>query len=125
MVPPGTVPGNAASVAASGFYEWHVNADGSKTPFYITCVDQPIFGFAALWDAAANAATNGNGRYDSRMVFVILAPARCAAEADRVNRPPVWNSDFEHRDISLSESAGVREPRKGRAPSKASDNKNR
>jgi len=35
---------------ASGFYEWHVNEDGSKTPFYITCADQPVFGFAGLWD---------------------------------------------------------------------------
>ena len=35
---------------ASGFYEWHTRADGRRVPFYIECVDQPVFGFAALWD---------------------------------------------------------------------------
>ncbi len=37
---------------ATGFYEWHVNEDGSKTPFYITCSDQPVFGFAGLWESS-------------------------------------------------------------------------
>lgn len=37
---------------AAGFYEWHVNEDGSKTPFYITCADQPVFGLAGLWDSS-------------------------------------------------------------------------
>ena len=35
---------------AAGFYEWHVNEDGSKQPFYITIADQPVFGFAGLWN---------------------------------------------------------------------------
>ncbi len=35
---------------AAGFYEWHVRPDGSKWPYYITCIDQPVFGFAGLWD---------------------------------------------------------------------------
>lgn len=43
---------------ATGFYEWHVNEDGSKTPFYITMVDQPVFGFAGLWDASVSAEGN-------------------------------------------------------------------
>jgi putative SOS response-associated peptidase YedK len=37
---------------AAGFYEWHVNDDGSKTPFSITCADQPVFGFAGLWETS-------------------------------------------------------------------------
>jgi putative SOS response-associated peptidase YedK len=40
---------------ATGFYEWHVNEDGSKTPFYITCSDQPVFGFAGLWESSPGA----------------------------------------------------------------------
>jgi putative SOS response-associated peptidase YedK len=35
---------------ASGFYEWHLDAEGRKTPYLITLVDQPLFGFAALWE---------------------------------------------------------------------------
>ncbi|HUX74569.1 MAG TPA: SOS response-associated peptidase [Steroidobacteraceae bacterium] len=37
-------------VPARGFYEWHVNADGSKQPFYIHPTDQGICAFAGLWD---------------------------------------------------------------------------
>jgi putative SOS response-associated peptidase YedK len=40
---------------AAGFYEWHLNGDGSKTPFYITCADQPVFGFAGLWESSRGA----------------------------------------------------------------------
>jgi putative SOS response-associated peptidase YedK len=44
--------GQRCILPASGFYEWHANTDGSKTPFYITCADQPIFAFAGLWDSS-------------------------------------------------------------------------
>jgi putative SOS response-associated peptidase YedK len=37
---------------AVGFYEWHLNADGSKQPFFIHAADQPVFGFAGLWDSS-------------------------------------------------------------------------
>jgi putative SOS response-associated peptidase YedK len=40
---------------AQGFYEWHVNEDGTKQPFYIHLDDQPIFGFAGLWDRSTGA----------------------------------------------------------------------
>jgi putative SOS response-associated peptidase YedK len=46
--------GQRCVLPASGFYEWHVNADGSKTPFYITIADQEIFGFAGLWDRSVS-----------------------------------------------------------------------
>jgi putative SOS response-associated peptidase YedK len=42
--------GQRCILPAQGFYEWHVNADGSKQPFYIHLNDQPVFGFAGLWD---------------------------------------------------------------------------
>jgi len=44
--------GQRCILPATGFYEWHVNGDRSKTPFYITCADQPVFGLAGLWDAS-------------------------------------------------------------------------
>ncbi len=40
---------------ASGFYEWHLNADGSKQPYFIHAADQPVFGFAGLWDRSTRA----------------------------------------------------------------------
>ncbi len=35
---------------ASGFYEWHLDAQGRKTPYLITVADQELFAFAGLWD---------------------------------------------------------------------------
>lgn len=42
--------GQRCIMPASGFYEWHLRADGRKVPFLIRVVDQEQFGFAALWD---------------------------------------------------------------------------
>lgn len=35
---------------ASGFYEWHLDAHGRKTPYLITLADQELFAFAGVWD---------------------------------------------------------------------------
>jgi putative SOS response-associated peptidase YedK len=39
----------------SGFYEWHVRADGRKVPYFIHLADQDAFGFASLWDRSRRA----------------------------------------------------------------------
>lgn len=44
-------------VAAQGFYEWQVQADGkTKIPYYIHANDQDVFAFAGLWDSSRNDA---------------------------------------------------------------------
>jgi putative SOS response-associated peptidase YedK len=35
---------------ASGFYEWHLDANGRKAPYLIMVADQDLFAFAGLWD---------------------------------------------------------------------------
>ena len=40
---------------ASGFYEWHLDSQGRKAPFYIHLLDQPVFAFAGLWDRSVKA----------------------------------------------------------------------
>jgi putative SOS response-associated peptidase YedK len=40
---------------AAGFFEWHLDDQGRKAPFYITVVDQPVFAFAGLWDHSVKA----------------------------------------------------------------------
>jgi putative SOS response-associated peptidase YedK len=42
--------GQRCLLPATGFYEWHVADDGSKTPWFIEATDQAVFGFAGLWD---------------------------------------------------------------------------
>ncbi len=40
---------------ACGFFEWHLNGEGRKTPYYIHLDDQPIFAFAGIWDRSFRA----------------------------------------------------------------------
>lgn len=35
---------------ATGFYEWHLDAQGRKAPYLIHLADQELFGFAGLWE---------------------------------------------------------------------------
>lgn len=42
--------GQRCIVTAGGFYEWHVNEVGQKHPYFIHLTNQPVFGFAGLWD---------------------------------------------------------------------------
>ena len=37
-------------IPADGFYEWRKNADGSKTPMYITLASEGVFAFAGLFE---------------------------------------------------------------------------
>src|ERR1700735_3901607 len=53
--------GHSLLLPASGFYEWHVLPDGkTKQPYYITCADQPVFGFAGLWARSVTAEGSAN-----------------------------------------------------------------
>ena len=40
---------------ASGFYEWHLESSGRKQPHFIHLADEPVFGFASIWDHSVSA----------------------------------------------------------------------
>ncbi|HEY6455653.1 MAG TPA: SOS response-associated peptidase [Steroidobacteraceae bacterium] len=61
---------------AAGFYEWHVNEDGSKRPFYITCADQPLFGLAGLWDSSRS----DDGKVLESCTIITMPPNPLLAE---------------------------------------------
>jgi putative SOS response-associated peptidase YedK len=44
--------GQRCVVPAAGFYEWRVNDDGKKQPFYIKTADHEVHGYAGLWDSS-------------------------------------------------------------------------
>lgn len=46
--------GQRCILPASGFYEWQVR-EGGKQPYAIEVTDQPVFGFAGLWDRSVRA----------------------------------------------------------------------
>jgi putative SOS response-associated peptidase YedK len=69
---------------ALGFYEWHVNADGSKRPFYIHAEDQDVCGFAGFWEREsctiinmpANAMMAKIGAIEARMPAILARDMR-------------------------------------------------
>jgi len=49
--------GQRCIMPCSGFYEWHENADGGKTPYYIyPSGDAELFSMAAIWDESTSNA---------------------------------------------------------------------
>lgn len=42
--------GQRCILAMAGFYEPHVNSDGSREPFFVTLNDRQVFGVAGLWE---------------------------------------------------------------------------
>jgi len=43
-------------IPANGYIEWRIFS-GIKTPYFIYCMDQPLFAFAGLWDTWMNPET--------------------------------------------------------------------
>ena len=76
--------GQRCIIPALGFYEWHVNADGRKQPFYVHLDDQAIFGFAGLWEGQtctiitmpANELMAGVHNSKGRMPGILAREAR-------------------------------------------------
>src|SRR5438067_8079100 len=50
----GPVKHHRALIPANGFYEWKKRPDGIKQPFFIRVEDQPLFGFAGLYESRQN-----------------------------------------------------------------------
>ena len=42
-------------LTSAGFYEPHLNEDGSKDPFFVHLADRDVFGFAGLWERSRHA----------------------------------------------------------------------
>ena len=62
--------GHRCIVPALGFYEWHVNPDAGKQPYYIHPDDQDVFGFAGLW---ARSRVGANGVTQSCSIITLPA----------------------------------------------------
>jgi len=62
--------GRRCIVPALGFYEWHVNPDAGKQPYYIHPDDQDVFGFAGLW---ARSRADANGVTESCSIITLPA----------------------------------------------------
>jgi len=86
--------GNRCLVPASGFFEWK-HEGGRKVPFYIHVKDDPVFGFAGLYDIWHNPA--GAMLY-TYTIITTTANALVAPIHDRM--PVILRQDDEMRWLS-------------------------
>jgi putative SOS response-associated peptidase YedK len=80
--------GQRCIIPALGFYEWRVNASGSKQPFYVHVEDQDVFGFAGFWERES-------------CVIITLPANAVMAEVDNTEKrmPAILTRDM--RDVWL------------------------
>lgn len=98
-------------VPATGFYEWHQNEDGTKTPFHITLPTGELFAFAgilSLWRPKP-AAQEPIAVHDEQCVytFAILTTTPTPLVAQIHDRMPVivspdqWDVWLDHFNLNL------------------------
>jgi putative SOS response-associated peptidase YedK len=93
--------GHRCIIPALGFYEWHVNPDGGKQPYYIHVDDQDVLGFAGLW---ARSRTDANGVTESCTLITLPAnPLMARIENDKARMPAILKR--EQRDSWLMGNA--------------------
>jgi putative SOS response-associated peptidase YedK len=98
--------GRRCIVPALGFYEWHVNPDAGKQPYYIHPDDQDVFGFAGLW---ARFRADANGVTESCSIITLPANPLMAKIHNSGARMPAMLTR-EQRKLWLlgsTESAGM------------------
>lgn len=79
--------GQRCILPAAGFYEWHVDADGTKTPWFIRDADRAVFGFAGLWDRSVR--TDGSEVYSCTIVTLPANPLLARIHNVRQRMPAI------------------------------------
>jgi putative SOS response-associated peptidase YedK len=87
---------------AQGFYEWHIDKDGAKQPYYIHLNDQPIFAFAGLWDRSAG--DDGTVIESCTIITLAANPLMASVHNGRARMPAILSR--QQRGIWLSGPAG-------------------
>jgi putative SOS response-associated peptidase YedK len=68
--------GQRCILVMGGFYEPHVNADGSRDPFFLRLADREVFGVAGLWDRSRRS----DGSYVFSCTLITVPANRLLAE---------------------------------------------
>jgi putative SOS response-associated peptidase YedK len=68
--------GQRCILVMGGFYEPHVNADGSRDPFFLRLADREVFGVAGLWDRSRRE----DGSYVFSCTLITVPANRLLAE---------------------------------------------
>ncbi len=84
--------GQRCLVLASGFYEWHLLADGkSKQPYFIKPADQESFAFAGLWDSSK--AEDGTVTYSFTIITLPASPLMAEIHNTKKREPAILTAE--------------------------------
>jgi putative SOS response-associated peptidase YedK len=74
-----------------GFYEPHVNPDGSREPYFLRLTDREVFGVAGLWERSRRA----DGSHVFSATLITLPANRLLAEVhnDKQRMPAILAQD--------------------------------
>ena len=70
-----------------GFYEPHVNADGSRDQFFVRLADREVFGVAGLWERSRRAA--GSDLLSCTLITVPANPLLAAVHNAKQRMPAI------------------------------------
>jgi putative SOS response-associated peptidase YedK len=85
--------GQRCIMVMGGFYEPHVNADGTRAPYFVRLVDREVFGVAGLWDRSRRQ----DGSYVFSCTLITVPANRLLAEVHNgKQRMPAILADSDH-----------------------------
>jgi len=71
----------------AGFYEPHVNEDGSRDPFFIHLTEREVFGVAGLWERSRR--TDGSYVFSCTLITVPANPLLAAVHNHKQRMPAI------------------------------------
>ena len=86
----------------AGFYEPHVNMDGSRDPFFVHLNDREIFGVAGLWERSRRS--DGARVLSCTLITVPANPLLAEIHNEKPRMPAVLAAEDEERWLSGSAS---------------------
>jgi putative SOS response-associated peptidase YedK len=85
--------GQRCILVMGGFYEPHVNADGSRDPFFVRLADREVFGVAGLWERSQRQ----DGSYVFSCTLITVPANRLLAEVhNEKQRMPAILAESDH-----------------------------
>ena len=85
--------GQRCILVMGGFYEPHVNEDGTRDPFFVQLADREVFGVAGLWDRSRRQ----DGSYVFSCTLITVPANRLLAEVHNGKpRMPAILAESEH-----------------------------
>jgi putative SOS response-associated peptidase YedK len=87
--------GQRCLLVMGGFYEPHLNVDGSRDQFFVRLEDQEVFGVAGLWERSRRA--DGSYLFSCTLITVPANPLLAVVHNAKQRMPAILAaSDYDH-----------------------------